>query len=166
MSDTHGNSRLMHEAADAMIERFKAETIFHLGDDYRDADDLFACGYTVYRVPGLWCPEYQNGRIPKRLIVTFDGIRVACAHADKDLRFEERASEIILTGHTHVANIAIFGKSLYLNPGHLKSPMGRGERASYAVIEIGEEAIHASIHEIGTDETRTELTVSRAKLTS
>lgn len=164
MGDTHRNSRLMHEAADAMVNRFNAETLFHLGDDYRDAQELLMAGYTVRRVPGLWCPEYQDGRIPKRLVEAFDGVSVACAHAEKDLRHTERAAAIILTGHTHVARMALLGRSLYVNPGHLKSLKSRNEPASYAVIEIGPEEVRATIHEVASHSVRFETRIPRTQL--
>ena len=172
MSDTHGNSRLMHEAADAMVSRFHAETLFHLGDDYRDAEELLSAGgidrdtagYAVRRVPGLWCPEYQDSRIPKRLIEAFDGVVVACAHGDKDLRHTERAAAVILTGHTHAAQIVLLGRSLYVNPGHLKSLVWRNQRASYAIIEITAQYVRAAIHEMASHEVRSETSVPRDRL--
>ncbi|HEO69838.1 MAG TPA: hypothetical protein ENN80_01145, partial [Candidatus Hydrogenedentes bacterium] len=76
MSDTHGNVALMHRAAEAMEARFGATLIVHLGDDYADAELLAMAGHTVHRVPGLWCPEYHDGRVPNQLLETFDGIAV------------------------------------------------------------------------------------------
>jgi uncharacterized protein len=164
MSDTHGNLRLMQEVAEAMRDRFQVEVIFHLGDDYRDSESLISAGFTVHRVPGLWCPEYQDSRVSKRFIDTFDGISVACAHADKDLRYIERAAAIILTGHTHAARVELIGQSLYINPGHLKEPVCRNERASYAILAIDGDSVSATIREIGTHRVRSELRVSRSQL--
>ena len=164
MSDTHGNSRLMHEAAEAMVGRFHAETIFHLGDEYRDSEELLSAGYAVRRVPGLWCPEYQDGRIPKRFVEAFDGVDVACAHAEKDLRHTERAAAVILTGHTHAAQIALLGRSLYVNPGHLKSMVCRNQHASYAVVEITAQYVRAAIREMASHEVRSETSVHRDRL--
>jgi len=154
----------MHEAADAMVNRFHAEMLFHLGDDYRDAEELVMAGYSVRRVPGLWCPEYHDSRIPKRLIEVFDGITVACAHADKDLRHVERAAAIILTGHTHRAEIALLGRSLYVNPGHLKSRVNQGKPSSYAVVEIGPDEVYSSIYETASHSLRHETRMPRSQL--
>jgi len=154
----------MHEAVDAMVNLFNAETLFHLGDDYRDAQELLMAGYNVRCTPGLWCPEYQDSRIPKRLIAVFNGVSVACAHAEKDLRHTERAAAIILTGHTHVARIALLGRSLYVNPGHLKSLTGRNEPASYALLEIGPEEVRATIHEVASHSVRFETCIPRTQL--
>ena len=40
MSDTHKNIDLMNKAAGLMADRFAVEKIYHLGDDYEDADGL------------------------------------------------------------------------------------------------------------------------------
>jgi len=148
MSDTHGNGNLMHQVAAFMTNHFKADVIYHLGDDYCDALELLVAGYNVRRVPGLWCAEYHDAQIPKRLIDECDGITVACAHADKDLRHTERAAAVILTGHTHSAQIAILGRSLYVNPGHLKNRTSRGRPASYAIVEITPATVNALIVEL------------------
>ncbi len=165
MSDTHGNIELMLEVAGDMAGLFQAKVIFHLGDDYRDADELIAAGYRVRRVPGLWCAEYHDNHIPKRLVEEFDGIQVACAHADRDLRYPERAAGVVLTGHTHKAQVLLLGRSLYVNPGHLKSgSASRSERPSYAVIEIGRTEIRASIHETANGAVRDSVVVPRNKV--
>ena len=163
MSDTHGNAALMHEVAETMVAQFAIELIWHLGDDYVDAAALVLAGHTIRRLPGLWCPEYHDSRIPRRLLEACDGVTVAGAHAQKDLRHTERAAAVILTGHTHQAAIDLIGRSLLVNPGHLAKHASRGERASYAVIDIRPKSIRASIRELsGT--IRIERTVARSKL--
>ncbi len=163
MSDTHGNTTLMLEMAESMEAQFGVQAIFHLGDDYKDAEWLEAAAHSVYCVPGLWCPEYGNRRIPKTRIENIDGITVACAHAKKDLRHAERAAAIILTGHTHEAALEHIGASLYVNPGHLTAPKNRGEWASYAIIDIGPDAVHANVRET-SGKIRLECTIPREAL--
>ena len=164
MSDTHGNRRLMHKVAADMTGRFAAEMVFHLGDYYEDALELEALGYRVRMVPGLWCPEYRDARTPKRMIEEVAGLTVACAHADKDLRHRERAAAIVLTGHTHEAKLALLGRSLYVNPGHLKTRGSRGEPASFAVLDIGPAEVRATIIEAASGVVRDEIAVDRARL--
>ena len=148
ISDTHGNRRMMHEVADYLLTHFGAEIVFHMGDDYRDAEELAMSGHVVKMVPGLGCPEYNDHRIPNRIVESVDGITVAAAHAAKDLRARELAASIVLTGHTHVAAIEKAGRSLYVNPGHLKSPLDRGERPSYALITTSGSQVTVAIHEL------------------
>lgn len=148
MSDTHGNRAMMHHAANVMEQELGVELIFHLGDDYADAKELRLFGHAVYMVPGLQCPEYRARNVEKRLVKTFEGVSIACAHAEEDLRHTERAAAIILTGHTHVAVIEHIGFSLYMNPGHLKSPRDRGQHPSFGTITLEEGQVTARIHEL------------------
>jgi uncharacterized protein len=148
MSDTHGNVALMHQIADRMVTDFGVDTILHLGDDYRDAEQLEMAGHDVRIVPGLWCDEYHSPRVSKWLEERFDGVRIAGCHADKDLRARDRAADIVLTGHTHQATIERIGHTLYVNPGHLKRARDRGERPSFALIDIGDATITVKIVEV------------------
>lgn len=151
MSDTHGNRRLMHQVADYMQSTHGVELIFHVGDDYEDGLELAHAGHRVKLVPGLSCDAYHDKRVPNRIIEPCDGLRIAAAHADQDLRAVERAAAIVLTGHTHEARIAKIARTIYLNPGHLKAPVDRGQRASYAIIETGADDVRVAIHEIAGD---------------
>jgi len=163
LSDTHGNHRLMFEVADLMRDTLEVTTLFHLGDDYDDAEQLAYAGYDVRKVPGLWCSEYHDGRIPNCLLEEFDGVTVAAAHADKDLRARERAAATVLTGHTHQPRIEKLGRSLYVNPGHLKSEKSRDCRPSFATIAIDETHVRAAIHRLDA-KVRLTKTVLRSEL--
>ena len=163
ISDTHGNLNMMRQVVRAILSDHRAEVLYHLGDDYTDADELVYSGYEVRRVPGLWCPAYQDGT-PKRLTETFDGIRIACAHADRDLRHTERSASVVLVGHTHKASIELLGRSLYVNPGHLKSPLSRGEHASFALIDIRPDEVRVRIHEALDGLLRFQVIVERERL--
>jgi putative phosphoesterase len=147
MSDTHGNLRLMHRVADLLTQSFAAEVIIHLGDDYDDARQLEVAGHAVWAVPGLWCPEYQGYRVPKVRIETVHGCRIAFAHAERDIAAIRSGADLILTGHTHSARIALEDGTVCLNPGHLRRSMDRGQHASFGLIILSEAEILCSIHE-------------------
>ena len=149
ISDTHGNRKLMHQVSDRMKAKHGVELFFHVGDDYPDAKELSLAGHNVHMVPGLWCEEYQDGRTPKRIVIPCDGIAISAAHAEKDLGATELAASIVLTGHTHVARIEKLGRSVHVNPGHLKHhKLDRGQRPSYAIISTMAESVAIAIHEI------------------
>jgi len=148
MSDTHGNTRLMRRVADMMGAEFGAEVIFHLGDDYGDGAELAAMGHVVHQVPGLWCKEYHDPHVPRRLVKDLAGVSVACVHSAQDLRHTELAADVILFGHTHEAVLEERGGRLYVNPGHLRTTRSRNSRPSFGVVELGREEIHAAIHEL------------------
>ena len=163
ISDTHGNLNLMRQVVRTIQNDYRAEVLFHLGDDYADADELVYSGNDVRRIPGLWCPAYQDGA-PRQLTDTFDGLRIACAHADRDLRHTERSAAVVLLGHTHTASVELLGRSLYVNPGHLKSPISRGERASFALINIRPDDVCVQIYEALDNLLRFQVVVERARL--
>ncbi|GMW03504.1 MAG: hypothetical protein AMXMBFR84_46380 [Candidatus Hydrogenedentota bacterium] len=163
MSDTHGNRKLMHEAADRMLSEFKTELIIHAGDNYSDAEELGMTGLPVRMVPGLWCDEYHNPRIPKCIVDAADGITFAVAHTDKDLRLLNGEVAIAVTGHTHVAEIRLDRKTVYLNPGHLKSNSDRNQTPSFAVIRTTTKDVEIAIHELRGG-VRTSLVFHRTEL--
>lgn len=141
ISDTHGNHRFMFQAVEALIREHGANILFHLGDNYQDAEDLRMAGHDVRMVPGLWCPEYARSSIPRKLIESFDGVSVACAHALEELTGRERKSDIVLHGHTHRPEIQTRGHSVLFNPGHLSASRSRGHPASYGLIAIEAERL-------------------------
>lgn len=163
ISDTHGHRQLMHNVAGVLEQELGASVIYHLGDDYDDARELIDFAHEVRAVPGLWCPQYHDGRIPKRLLDTYDGVTVAACHADQDLTAKERAAAVILNGHTHQPKLDKLGRSLYVNPGHLRKGTSRGSPASFATLDIREDTVRAAIHALdGT--VRTEMTVPISEL--
>ncbi len=163
IADSHGNRVLMHSVADYIRDELGSEFIIHLGDDYSDAEELAASGHNVRMVPGLWCSEYHDGRVPNCVVEDVEGVTLAYTHAGKDLKAKGRAASVVMTGHTHTAAIELIGFSLYFNPGHLKGPKSKDARPSFGIIEIGDGTVRAAIHE--TDGTlRRELVVERDKL--
>lgn len=147
MSDTHGNRRLMHRAAEAM-QASGAQVIVHLGDNFEDAQELEMTGYTVWSVPGLWCEAYRSGRIPRVRTESCEGAKIVFAHASQDLRGAVRGAQIVLIGHTHRAGIEEDRGCVYMNPGHLKARVDRGEEASYGIIRIEADRTTFEIHNL------------------
>ncbi|MFP4500613.1 MAG: metallophosphoesterase family protein [Candidatus Hydrogenedentota bacterium] len=148
MSDTHGHVQRMHRVADTMTAEHGVTFIYHLGDDYCDAEQLRWAGHEVRGVPGLWCDEYRRGRVPKTIVETIDWLTVSCVHADKDLGPREKAAHLVLFGHTHEAEVRRVGRSVWLNPGHLKAEHDRGEAASYGLTELTPEKLIVCIYEL------------------
>lgn len=146
MSDTHGNLALMHRAAEAMVATHGVARLFHLGDEYADAEELRMAGYDVCAVPGLWCPEYTRAGIPKVRTEEVDGVTVACAHSIDDLKKRELHSDLVFTGHTHAPRIDPRKHGVRFNPGHLKADRSRGYPASYGVVVIEPARVQLRIH--------------------
>lgn len=145
LSDTHGNRAMMDRAARHLLDAHRADVIIHLGDNFDDARALAAWVPEVRAVPGLWCREYRDRSVPVVWTETFAGVPVACAHADHDLAPHASAARIAMHGHTHVAGVVERAGTIWLNPGHLKSDMDRGQRPSYAVVAIAGNALEISV---------------------
>ncbi|MBX7258806.1 MAG: metallophosphoesterase family protein [Candidatus Hydrogenedentes bacterium] len=163
ISDTHGNLKLMFRAVGVLTNELDVELFYHVGDNYDDAEALAHAGHAVRMVPGLWCPEYHNTRVPNRIAESIDGITVVAVHAEKDLRGADWGASIILTGHTHVARVDKLGRTLHVNPGHLKSMFDRGERPSFATIETSDKEVRVKVHELSGD-VRIDVRVPREEL--
>ena len=148
LSDTHGNVPLMLAVADVAARICRADRLFHLGDDFSDAEVLRDAGYNVTAVPGLWCPEYHHPHVSKRIVEDIDGLTLVAVHAPKDLLPQDYEADLILTGHTHRAKIERVGKALHVNPGHLKINDRTGVPPSFAMVRIESHAIGASLHHV------------------
>ena len=151
MSDTHGNHAFGNRAAERMTDA-GAEFIYHLGDDYEDAELLRFAGFDVRAVPGLWCEAYRNGTVPKIIEDHAEGVSLACAHTLEDLKKHGVNAALYFFGHTHTAIAECHGEVLHVNPGHLKRDIDRGENASYALADIDAEYIAIAIHELAGGE--------------
>jgi predicted phosphodiesterase len=148
ISDTHGNLALMRKAASLLKNKFLATRIIHLGDDYADKQTLEMDGYPVTGVPGLWCPEYSDPRVPKMVVEEFEGMRIACAHAAEDLPPMTSNLDLCLIGHTHRYGIVVRQGVPLMNPGHLKGDQDRMRLPSFGVVRITNALLCLSIHDL------------------
>ena len=145
ISDSHGRSREIEKAIEAQPE---AKHIFFLGDCVRDIEDLVYCypernfhivegncdGYTMYKTvdaENLFC---------KRIVYTHGhSLGVKGGKARLYTLAKEQRADIVLFGHTHVAEAEYCDGTYFVNPGSLCS--GRCGFTSYAVIDIVEGGI-------------------------
>ena len=141
VSDSHGNRRLLFQAADLLLGAHGATQLIHLGDDYEDAEELQLAGYVVNFVPGLWCAAYRNAAIPNTRVEDYDGVRIGYAHTPEEVMALRRQAAILLHGHTHHPTIQQDARGVVMNPGHLKAPRDRGYPASCGLIVTSEEAV-------------------------
>ena len=156
MSDTHKNIELMNRAADLMIHTFGAERICHLGDDYEDAEALGGRGVQVTKVPGIYDKEYTDAQIPKRVADDVEGTKILAAHSTKTIpQVEIDVADIVLVGHTHLHEITSVGNAVVFNPGHLKSPSDKGREPTFGIIEIDNDTIRLTVHDLNGDSMET-----------
>lgn len=143
LSDSHGNLELLRTAAWLLRDRHGAEQLIHLGDYYRDALVLRQEGWRVWPVPGTRCPAY--GTSERILRENIGGISVVAAHTPEDLAQALQGEQLALHGHTHIPFVERRGAAVWLNPGHLKSRLDRGQRPSYAVLSLEPGLVQATL---------------------
>ena len=164
LSDTHRSQSYIDQVLD-QVEKINPDQVWHLGDDYIDADCFIDRGYSVIRVPGTWRSEYQMASIDNRRYETILGWRFFLTHTPEahfnDLMSDEDPSLVLKNadidffchGHTHHPKFVREGNVWILNPGHLKEGDRRGYPPSYAILKITEENVSVSIRTLLTDET-------------
>ena len=160
MSDTHGCLTQMRRAATRMLEEFGAEVIIHLGDDSTDADELSRLGIDVISVPGIFEERYSNSNFLNRIIKEFCGVPFLLTHTPTrdrhdlhdDIDPTEAAkngdAKVILYGHTHISAVIEKNGAIYINPGHLKTGDNRGEKMSFAIIDVKPPTLDVKIIEL------------------
>lgn len=149
-SDSHGNTGGMMKIISSDKD---TNLIIHLGDLVKDAlkiKEQFS-RFNVEFVSGNndWFSDYPSEKLlslgKKKVLITHGHEY----HVKKDYlrivsRGEETGADLILFGHTHMADEFYEGGRLYLNPGSIGMPAG-GAAPSYARIEIKENDLHTSI---------------------
>ncbi|MBP3313604.1 MAG: metallophosphoesterase [Oscillospiraceae bacterium] len=136
LSDSHGEQCYMEQA----VLQEKPDCIIHLGDHSRDADTL---GQTFPSIPMLSVAGNCDfaSMAEETLVTDVRGVRFFITHGHRHgvktnlLRLgyaaQEHLAQIVLYGHTHVADSRQLGDIHFLNPGACS-----GAKPSYAVVEI------------------------------
>jgi hypothetical protein len=145
VSDTHGNLTGVRQLISHLDSR-GITTVLHLGDDYGDLDVLELAGYRVLGVPGVYCPEYSQDKIPNRLVVELNGVKLFLTHTpqrhrldapgDPDPETQSGQVPVVLYGHTHAPAIEERQGTLWVNPGHLRHRDDRGHPPTFAVMSL------------------------------
>src|SRR3989339_179339 len=148
LSDTHRNRALHEEALDHLLQRERVTAIYHLGDDYKDAELELERGIEVVRVPGIYCPEYRENTVNKIVFETVHGINIVLCHDESALTYSIiLTNDVFLYGHSHKAGIKVLNGKLFLNPGHMKADKDKGRPPSFGVLEIDYGEVSAFIKE-------------------
>ena len=162
ISDTHGNVGGLRKVASGLATSGAVDRFVHLGDDYGDAEVFDELGSSYLRVPGVFSDHYVDGAVPNRLLQELGGWRFLLTHTRQshandlreDLKPEEliaqKKVDVVLYGHTHIPEISQQQGILFVNPGHLKDSDKKGYGASYAILDLGEDEIVASLVEAET----------------
>lgn len=150
VSDTHRNKELLLNAVEWLVTRQKISTLYHLGDDYDDVNDLGDLYIDMVQVPGVYDERYKNGSLPAKIFENLLGISILLVHSiDKDLTDDDISkSDIILHGHTHKEELRLEDGKLYMNPGHLKGPLDKNMPPTFGLLSILDRDITATIYNL------------------
>lgn len=125
-SDSHGNLGNMV----SMVEKLRPDLILHLGDGWRDAEELRHAypDIPLEQVPGN-CDACAGG--PVERVLTLQGRRIFFCHGHTLAvkaglgpllrRAEELEADVALFGHTHQPDRGQVGQMLWMNPGSVGS---------------------------------------------
>lgn len=151
MSDTHGD---MDKAEEAVRSHGSIDLIIHLGDYFRDAEklsDIFP-GIPIEYIYGN--SDFMIGDVPAEKVLEFEGKRIFATHGHRYSvkwgydklykKAEDMKADIILFGHTHVAELVEKDGCVLLNPGSI-SESRSSEQESYAIIEISKGRIESKL---------------------
>ncbi len=157
VSDTHGNRAGMERLA-RFLREAQISTLLHLGDDYGDLAFFSQQGFEAIGVPGVYCPQYQDPRIPNRLVLELSGVKLLLTHTDSRHRYDRpedpdpRAAawevDLVLYGHSHVPALEDRESGWWLNPGHLKNPVDRGSPATFALLDLDPKGVWVQIRRL------------------
>ena len=157
VSDTHGNREGMLLLAER-LRSLGVEILLHLGDDYRDLATLAQAGLKVIGVPGVYCPEYRNPKIPNRQVVELGGLKFFLTHTetrhpyddpqDSDPEMTCYEVDAVLFGHTHAPGLEERQGVPWINPGHLRNRTDRGHPPTFALLKIFPPELKVQIHRL------------------
>ena len=155
LSDTHC-SRLTPEFSERVAACFAGcEVILHAGD-LTEPGLLAAFGdREVHAVHGNMCSFSCQRLLPQKKTIQLGRYRIGLIHRAGDCyEFEDQLLDefdlvdCIVYGHTHRPVCHRVGGVLLINPGSFLSTGRYGHPGTYAILEVGDDALSAAIHEI------------------
>ncbi len=153
VSDTHGNRELLLLARAILVEREGIDRAYHLGDDYSDAEWMLDWNVPVVAVPGLYCPEYKGGSVPRFVKERIAGRVHVLVHSPESLPAGELdGADVLFCGHTHRYELAHKGRLTRVNPGHMKCGVHKERIATCTLVGAGPGGIDACVFSVETGE--------------
>lgn len=163
ISDTHDDMPTMRMVLDYLKDA-RVDMVIHLGDYYNDTGLLENEGHQLIKVPGTWDPHYYDPNVPNRRFIEVAGWKIFLTHTPEshyndladDLKPEtilhNGQADLFFYGHTHLAEIKRQKDVIRINPGHMSRDEHRGCPLTFALVEINEKSISASLWQLFNDD--------------
>ncbi|MDR0306657.1 MAG: YfcE family phosphodiesterase [Chitinispirillales bacterium] len=150
ISDTHRNHEYIEKAVQFLVKKQNVSAIYHLGDDYDDVKALEDYHIEIAQVPGTYDEGYRNKSLPAKITETVLGINILLVHSiDKDAADSDLfRADIILHGHTHIAELRLDDGHLFMNPGHLKGPLDRNMPPTFGILTVLDREVSAAVYDL------------------
>ena len=138
LSDSHGNVDNMVRA----VELTKPDGIIHLGDCWRDAEELHELfpRLPLEQVPGN-CDFGRFEALERVLIAHGHTLGVKTGLLRAQYRALEQNADLLLFGHTHAPLVDAASRPMMMNPGSI----GDSRRPTYGVLECRDGQIYPSV---------------------
>ncbi|MDD4690675.1 MAG: metallophosphoesterase [Eubacterium aggregans] len=153
VSDSHGNSRTLKQAIDAMGP---VAVIFHLGDYVSDGESIKRMvDIPVITLRGNMDIGYEEGedfvktQFGGKTIIACHGHEFGVKGSLNTLFYKAKSegADIVLYGHTHMPLVEKEEGILFMNPGAL-TYSHPGVDKSYGVLTIEDDVVNGEIHSV------------------
>lgn len=152
LSDTHGD---IDKAEKAIRNNKDIELVIHLGDYFRDAQKLSGLfpGMRIEYIYGN--SDFMIDDVPAEKMLEIEGKKIFITHGhrysvkwDYDKLYkkaEELKADLLLFGHTHIADIVCKGNYYVVNPGSISDPRDNSNE-SYAIVQIDNNILEPKVY--------------------
>ena len=151
ISDTHGD---IDKAEEVIKGNANIDLVIHLGDYFRDAQKLSSLFPEIPIEYIYGNSDFMIGDVPAEKILEYKGKKIFITHGHKYSvkwdyeklykKAEEMEVDLLLFGHTHVADLVKRDNYTIVNPGSISDPReNSGE--SYAIIELDEQKVASKL---------------------
>jgi uncharacterized protein len=152
IGDTHGD---IEKAEEAISKNKDADLIIHLGDYFRDAMRLSEIFPDIPMEYIYGNSDFMIEDVDAEKLLEYSGVKIFLTHGHRYSvkwgyeKLHEKAKEmnvdLLLFGHTHIADIIKNGSYSLINPGSTSDPRGNDYNETYAIIEIEGKEINSKL---------------------
>lgn len=152
LSDTHGDIK---KAEEAIRQNEDVDLIIHLGDYFRDAQKLSSMFPEIPIEYIYGNSDFLIENVPAEKTLEYCGKRIFLTHGHRysvkwdysklEKKAEEIHADLLLFGHTHIAEVVEKHGRYLINPGSISDPRSNCSE-SYAIIELKDNEVTPKLY--------------------